>query len=442
VSVTVASGAILLLLRSPFSVVLIALLLFSRFALFEYSVMARNYGISMLLMFLFATLYDRHRDRGIVLGIVLFLLANSNAHSALIAGAFLCFWMFDIAGDKNIQRSWALKVILLNGAIVTLGAVICALTIYPTYNDAAVVDKPDGTWGTLLLKGIFLPAERFHELLIPQQAFEKLSRWTAGKIKFPDGLMSLLMLGSTLGLVRRPAAFFAALLGLIGFSVFFSLVYAGQYRHDALWLVFLISMYWIVGAGTPRESNIPERFKAYIHPVSIAGYISLALLVLLQVPQGLAQFSMALDRERPNSRSYDLSLLVKSQPELHDAMIIADPDYLIEALPYYMSNPTYLMREQRFGNVTIFTWKARLELSLDDILTDAARLRQQMHKPIIILLGQKLDSSLPAQSYSEGYNWKLTTTPSQISRFLSSAKLIKSFGPVHGDESFDVYTLN
>ena len=64
VALIVASAAILLLvLRSPFSLPLIALILVGPFAIFEYSVMARNYGISMLLLFLLATLRAASRSR-------------------------------------------------------------------------------------------------------------------------------------------------------------------------------------------------------------------------------------------------------------------------------------------------------------------------------------------------------------------------------------------
>ena len=77
VSIVVAASAVLILvLRSPFSLPLLALILCGRFSMYEYSVMARNYGISMLLLFLFAAFYERHRDKDLLLGVLLFLLAN------------------------------------------------------------------------------------------------------------------------------------------------------------------------------------------------------------------------------------------------------------------------------------------------------------------------------------------------------------------------------
>jgi hypothetical protein len=87
--VVAVAAALLLVLKSPFPWPMIGLILLGHFFLFEYSVMARNYGIAMLVLFAVATYYPAYRSRGIVLGVLLFLLANCNVFSAILAGAFL-----------------------------------------------------------------------------------------------------------------------------------------------------------------------------------------------------------------------------------------------------------------------------------------------------------------------------------------------------------------
>ena len=37
----------------------------------------------------------------------------------------------------------------------------------------------------------------------------------------------------------------AGLAALLGFSAFFVLIYGGSYRHEGLWLAFLITLFWI-----------------------------------------------------------------------------------------------------------------------------------------------------------------------------------------------------
>lgn len=445
VSLMVASIAILLLIfRSPFSLPLIALLLISRFSIFEYSVMARNYGISMLLLFLLAIYYNRYCNHGILLGVLLFLLCNCNVHSVLLAGAFILFWLLDIiTSDESVNRTQAFKMFIINTTIATFGVATCLLTILPTFNDAAMIHRPDGLTLKMLFKGIFLPAAQFESLTPYLFVTKKMSFENAAKVTYLlQAIMSLLIFGSTLGLVRRPSAFIAAMAGLVGFSMFFTFLYQGGYRHDALWLVFLISLYWIAGSkNQSKEIPLPVRLKPLVRPVSAIGFMLFLVMITLQVPKSLAEIYRAANQGLPLSRSRDLGILMKKHPELHDAIIVADPDFLVEPLSYYIQNQTYLMREQRFGNVVFFTNKARLQLSLDDILSNARSLHQETNRSVIILLNQRLNPSLSAQIYKEGYNWRLITTPEQVRTFQASTNLIESFAPASTDESFDVYTL-
>ena len=50
-----------------------------------------------------------------------------------------------------------------------------------------------------------------------------------------------LMIGATFGLIERKGALLACLASLASLSAFFSLVYPGDYRHEATWLAFVIS---------------------------------------------------------------------------------------------------------------------------------------------------------------------------------------------------------
>jgi len=95
------TAIVIFLFWSPFSLGLKFLFAFSVLPLYEYSVMARNYGISMLLMFSFAALYPYRRRRPLVLALVLAMLANTNVHSLLIAGLLTVLWLWGEAVDNR-----------------------------------------------------------------------------------------------------------------------------------------------------------------------------------------------------------------------------------------------------------------------------------------------------------------------------------------------------
>src|SRR5665648_122223 len=68
------------------------LFIFNAFPLYEYSVMARNYGISMLLLFISALIYKKRQNHPYLLALVLALLANTNVHAIIFSGLMVFIW--------------------------------------------------------------------------------------------------------------------------------------------------------------------------------------------------------------------------------------------------------------------------------------------------------------------------------------------------------------
>lgn len=443
VAIVVAAAAMLILvLRAPFSLLFLTLLLLSPFSMYEYSVMARNYGISMLCVFLFAAFYERHRDRGCLLGVLLFLLANCNVPSSLLVGGLLLFWFVDIFFGETAIRPRNIRIFLYNAALAVLGVATCFITIFPTFNDAAVLAPSSITFNKLIF-GIFLPALQFSSA---SAQLKSGMPWLGWPLTI---FMSLILFGSTLGLIRRTGAFVAALTTLVGFSLYFKIVYPGDYRHQALWLVLLICLYWIAAPRTVQETPAyPLRLNPYVSRLSTYGKRLFVLLLLLQLPHCIHEIiritTDPVTTLNNRVREESISAILAGHSGLKQAVIMADPDYLVETLPYYVSNPTYLMREQRYGNVVHFTRKAQLELSLGDVLTNARRIREETGRPVVILLSHEANPSLPAQLYQEGYDWEFSTTPEQARAFQLSTHLLKHhFGPVESpDEEYYAYVMD
>src|SRR5262249_41431326 len=130
----------LFVLRAPFRWPMLALFALGNVAAYEYAVMARNYGISMLLIFAFAALYSRRQRNGLLLGLILLLLVNTNVHSVLLAGGLALFWLIDLLCEQGLRWTAALGHFLIAATLMGIGVIACALTIYPTVNDAAVME--------------------------------------------------------------------------------------------------------------------------------------------------------------------------------------------------------------------------------------------------------------------------------------------------------------
>jgi hypothetical protein len=428
--IVAAAAMALLVFRSPFRPAIVALILFGAFGMYEYAVVARNYGLSMLVLFALASLYPRWRDRGIAIGLVLALLCNTNVPAALLAAAFLLFWLVELVGEEGLRWSRRYGMFALNAAVAAAGALLCFLTVYPTVHDAAVIQLHGSITPAMVWSAVSTPAYSFWAFMPP---FVRATPVAAG-------FLGLLAFGSLLGLLRSPAAFLSALVVFFGFELFFQLIYPGYYRHEALLLVYFVTLYWLVAEG--RGGAWPEswRVEARLGRITGIGTALFLALLALQVVTGAGLVAADLGGI-PYSRSRDLADLLKRE-HLTDAILIADPDVLLEPLSYYTPNPIYLMRRQRFNRVVRFTGQVRRELSVDDYLRGARILQARTGRPVVILFQRHIDEATRPFHILEVYIWSFSGTPEQVRRFQTATRRIARFAPAITDESYDVYLLN
>lgn len=421
-----AASVALLIFRSPFPPAIIILIVGSHCFLFEFSVMARNYGISALLLFMIAASYRTARDRSILLGCLLFLLANTNVVATIMVGAFLLFWLLDLVETMGVRWTPQLRNFILNASIATIGVIVCAITILPPFNDAATHDFSATSPGMAVLRALLNPA---------------------GTIVFPlfggkllDVFGSVLLYGIAFGLMPKRAAAFAAISGLVVFSLFSSLAASGGYRHAMVWLSFCIALYWICWKDVANSVNDASKTPALTHCCN-AGRLMLLTVLALNFVAGLSDVRAAVFGRQVESRSAELGRLISGRPDLAQAVVVSEPETMAEALPYYVPNRIFAVREHRFGSVIHFTRSGKLDTNLGDILQVSRELRQMTSSPVIIVLSHRLASIVPDQLYKEGYNWTFQASSNQILEFSSSTEMIARFGPAETNETYDVYLL-
>lgn len=410
------ASVLLLLWRSPFSWPTLALMVVSHVVAWEYAVMARNYGISMLFMFAFAALYPHWRARGLWLCLPLALLANTNAHSAALAWLLFGAWMLDRWQGWSHWRTWLIRLALPGAVLLGLATLVCFLSIWPSINDAATFSRP------------ITLARVARALLLPGAEFTLID-----DAPLPLALGATALLAAcTLVLWGRPHYLLAAIGGLCALSLLFAVVYPASNRHRDLWLVFLIALAWMrMDDDTPAGSARLRQIGQWAFHALLAFQ---ALMTASEVQSALAR------PEIPRSRARELATLLASRPDLSGAIVIADPDNMIEALPYYAPRtPVWRIRQGGYSAIDIFTSHgAKLNLSLDDILSTARMLHACTGRPVAILMQRPPrpgeDVTVPSV-----YNWTTLITPTMTRRFSAATQFIARFGPAETDESYAVY---
>ena len=114
-------------------------------------------------------------------------------------------------------------------------------------------------------------------------------------------------------------------------------------------------------------------------------YAGLTPLIVLNVVLG-GQYAWD-DIQHALSSNRAFAQLIQQTPAYRDAIIMAEPDYAVESLPYYADNPLYLLREGRFNKTVSWTTASADRMSLGQLLAAAKQVQAQEQRPVLIVLG-------------------------------------------------------
>jgi hypothetical protein len=421
-SIVIAFAAVGLFMRfAPFPLWFRTVFIFSAVPLFEYSVMARNYGISMLLLFVSAILYRTHATQPYRLAFALGLLANTNVHSAMFACLVAAAWAWDIAaGQKAALISRGFRSYLPLG-VVAAGVLLCLLSTIPPEDTILTAVRDSAGAGSIrpvLRTAVLRPDLTFPDL-IPS--------WVRPKPAI------LLLYGAIAGLFMRPNLLLTALAAQTALGVFFQGVYPGRYRHQALYLVLLVFLYWL------HNESAGKRAWSGLRRVLFHGGLYGAVLALMLFDLERAPRKVWADITGTMSASAALGAFLRESPQFHDAVIVPEPDNRMESLPYYAGNPIYLPREARFGTTVSWTSAAKVHLTLGELLGDAREVRRDTGRPVLIVLAPlAIDGSDGSQRFHYGkvFSW----TAAEAAEFHGATRFLRQFDS-RGDEDYRVFVL-
>ncbi|HEX5042740.1 MAG TPA: hypothetical protein VFV75_07525 [Candidatus Polarisedimenticolaceae bacterium] len=410
-ALAVAAAAVaLFLLAAPIPLPLRALFVFGALPLYEYAVMARNYGIAMLLLFLAAVLYPPRAAHPWRLALVLALLANTNLHAAILACLLAGVWLWD--AWRAGERRKPIVPLLLVGLGVAF-SLLCALP-RPSSNLTTIYGASPGRVIRASLEAAKLPDWTFF-MLLPSE--------------IPGAINRAILWIAVAGLAVRPVLALAAATSAVALGVLFRVGYFGSYRHQGLFLLFLLALYWI--ASVP----LPEGWGRRLRAVGLyAGVVPLLVAQLARTPEVIRQ-----DVEKPCSSSPALAAFLRGSAPYREAVLLPEPAWFLESLPYYAGNALYYPREHRYGKTVSWTHAQAPGLGLGELLASARAVARQTGKPALIALAW--DLTAPAGERRGDYGQTFSWTSGEKEAFERETVLLATFDRATTDENYRLYAL-
>ena len=399
---------------SPFPLLIKVLFIFGVIPFSTNTVDARDYGISMLLFFILALLYPKTERHPILIGIVLFLEANSNQYGMYLSGLFLACWIADTGFNVLKDKRFVLAVIIALAGIL--------ISFYSTRVDAESVFCPPEYLARIdfvgdLLKALQHPGQYIFYIL------------NIKNVVFRDIFVVALIVGTA---VVRPYFGLAMFLAVFLFNVVAIAFIYPQTHHQGVLLGFLVSLLWIA-LRDARDGTQPGLFK-YARPV-FYGVLALFFLPFLIHEVHINNFIVKQEAWVEKSSALAIGHYIHTNSQLKDAILIGSPDYAIEPISYYSGNRIYLAEEKVLRNFVKFSREFDKTTSLPALLATAEGLYAEHHVPILIVLGYfDMEEGVTKPTIYRG-NFNING----VETFKEKTVKLAEFNASLGDENFQLF---
>jgi hypothetical protein len=170
-------------------------------------------------------------------------------------------------------------------------------------------------------------------------------------------------------------ALLALALSVLGFEILFRNVYTGGLRHEGIVLFLIFSICWMTVNRTEGAAGLSRRVAFGLLP--LFAIQSAALPVM---------FSRYIKYQESNSKLY--AEFIRANPAYRNAILVAEPDYMMESMPYYVTNRVYMARQGEFHYRVYFDKGAKRanSLSLDRLVAISDSVACANRAPVLLAI--------------------------------------------------------
>jgi len=382
-------AAWIFLVNAPFSQSQKILFVFGYFPFFEYSIIARNYALGLLFIFIFCALYCKPKKNYLLIGLVIALMANTSLIATIVALSLLAVLLLDcLLNNKEVSR----------GSITTQ---LCALMIAgfgTLFSIVQMIPPPDtnmaASWNfkygfgqtketlATIVKG-YLP------LPIPFSQFWNTNIFLSHPF-LTIAIIPILafFIYKTIRLLSNSrSALLLYVVSSIGLLSFFYSKYLGFPRHHGFLYIILIASLWINIKQNASKISL-EKFS-FFRNISYSS----ALTVILWIHLAGSVVAFAVEYQRPFSNALAASEYIREH-HLESREMVGYYDYNATPIAGYLNKPfIYFPESSSYGNYVRWDTKHK-QITTRTALESALNLQNKTGTPILLIMGNPIDPLL------------------------------------------------
>ncbi len=414
----IATGVVVLFVKfSPFKKTQKALFTFGYFPFYEYAIISRNYGLGVLLIFLFCALFPKRNKYLPFMAISLALLANTNAYGLIISFTLTLTLLLEFFLNKQAFKFYLLKQWSL--VIVVSGWIVSWLQIVRPFEPERAIQRIESlTTGSSNLSDKTLLNELISEIIraghtlssiwrayVPIPDVFRFNFWGSniisndfllleiGIIKIPLGhiiaccFSVVLLVISVKILIQKPLALFAYILGTFSILLFDYLIHFGGLRHHGNLFILLVACLWI--ARYTGHSNLFERLSQRTKKLD-RRYANSFFTAIFCIHLISGVFAYSMDLAYPFSMSRDTSRFIESH-QLDNLLIVGTSYREVATLSGYLDKKIFYPERNGFGS--FWTTREKELESEDELFEIIEKLRPKSETDILLVLTEELKSN-------------------------------------------------
>jgi hypothetical protein len=354
----------IMVFNSPFTFLQKAAILGGYFFLFEYNIVTRNYAIGLLCLMLILVWFKDYKENRLKLGILFFLMTNSNLYAALLAGVLLlALIIYSLQNaDNKISLSNPMVLILL---IAIIGFIFSAWQIMPNEHNRNYLRYPDG----LDFERIKFSFVNFTKVLIPLPNINQITWWNTNslisnpmQISNGEFIFSFILFLVPIGwFYKNRISLLVYVCSSLLITTFTYITWVPYIRYIGHIYLAIISAWWLNISLDSKKLNadIFFNFKKY----------GLTLMLIVQLIAGFMAYWG--DFKSKFSRVKDTASFILTN-KLDADVMFGYTDYTTTGLCAYLNKPLFFVQRDTLGKFVYWDDKRNHFMDIKTALDSAA----------------------------------------------------------------------